>query len=195
MSAIPQKGDMAFSGPADVKHGMAFLKVIEFDRSYIEGFKAAADTLVQSILGPDAHRRYQMVIPVGYLYRHYLELQLKYRLFLGNESGIFTTTPKQRKGHFLTDLWERARILILKLYPNESRETLDAVEAIINEFHTIDETGEGFRYWMLNDNKTPSPEKLPVDFSLQNLSDQLAKMQNYLSTIAVKLEQECDGPG
>ncbi len=88
MAAIPRKGDKAFAGVADIEMGMTFLRVIGFDRSYAKGFKGAADTLVGSILGDDIHLRFQMVIPACYLYRHYLELEMKYVLFMDGKLKV-----------------------------------------------------------------------------------------------------------
>ncbi len=92
MAAIPRKGDKAFAGVADIEMGMTLLRVIGFDRSYAKGFKDAADTLVGSILGDDIHLRYQMAIPACYLYRHYLELEMKYALIMAGKLKVMTVT-------------------------------------------------------------------------------------------------------
>jgi hypothetical protein len=192
MAAIPRRGDKAFAGVTDVEMGMTFLRVIGFDRSYAEGFKGAADTLVESILCDDIHLRFQMVIPACYLYRHYLELEMKYILITAGKLKIMTLTDEDLETHELYPLWNLTRKVITTVVPAEPKVNLSAMEAIIQEFHCIDRSGQELRYHKRTDGKE-SLQKLEDDFSLANLRLTMAKVQIYFEGISGLLDAMFDG--
>jgi len=192
MAAIPRKGDKAFAGVADIEMGMTFLRVIGFDRSYAKGFKGAADTLVGSILGDDIHLRFQMVIPACYLYRHYLELEMKYVLFMAGKLKVRTVTDEDLETHELHPLWNMTRKVITMVVPDEPKASLGAMEAIIQEFHCIDPSGQELRYHKRTDGKE-SLQKLGDDFSLADLRLTMAKVQIYFERISGLLDAMFDG--
>ncbi|MFT7087557.1 MAG: hypothetical protein ACJAZX_000994 [Rickettsiales bacterium] len=50
---------------------------------YASGYKEAANLIAEQIMGKRVYKKYAMIYPIMYLYRHYLELQLK-NLIRGN---------------------------------------------------------------------------------------------------------------
>jgi hypothetical protein len=106
MSAIPRKGDRAFSGPTDIRMGVTFLHLMGINRSYIRGFQNAAETLVKTVKNSEAiHFTYGMVLPACFLYRHYLELEMKYILTQGDKLGIMAVSADDLEDHPLYPLW------------------------------------------------------------------------------------------
>jgi hypothetical protein len=82
--------------------------------------------------------------------------------------------------------------LILRLYPDESKEILGAMESIIQEFHEIDPIGQEFRYAKRTDQK-PSLTNLPNEFSLDDLLLTMAKVEVYFDGIVSVLDAKIDG--
>jgi hypothetical protein len=50
---------------------------------YAAGYKEAANLIAEQTMGKRVYKKYAMIYPIMYLYRHYLELQLK-NLIRGN---------------------------------------------------------------------------------------------------------------
>ena len=125
MATVPRKGDKAFAGSADIALGMTFLRLIGLDRSYAKGFKNAADTLIASILGDNIHLRFPMVIPACFLYRHYLELEMKYLLVMGSRLKFLKVTDEDLEIHQLHPLWNTTSKVITTLVPDEPKRTQD----------------------------------------------------------------------
>ena len=197
MAAIPRKGDKAFAGVAETEIGMTFLRAIGFDRTYAKGFKGAADTLVGSILGydtylGDTYLRFQMVIPACYLYRHYLELEMKYVLCMAGRLKVKTVIDEDLETHELHPLWNMTCKVITTVMPDEPKASLSAMEAIIQEFHCIDPSGQELRYPKRIDGKE-SLQKLGDDFSLADLRLTMAKVQIYFERISGLLDAMFDG--
>lgn len=109
---------------------------------YVDGYKDAADRLVEK------HEADFLVYPTMYLYRQYLELQLKSllrKLYLYH--GIQCSYPKT---HDLEELWRRARPLIEELMeevcPQETTDQNDCIEKRIEEFNLLDPDSSAFRF-------------------------------------------------
>jgi hypothetical protein len=113
-----------------------------------EAFKEAGDYIVEKALASPMHPdRY--FYPILFLYRHYLELQLKNLIALGHRLLGTAPTEQHKKAlskHFLDSLWEQAKELIAKTWPDEDSSQLTPIEEAITAFHEIDRTGEASRY-------------------------------------------------
>jgi len=124
---------------------------------HAKAFKDAADNILDSYGSASAPHNDMLLFPVLYLYRHYLELQLKDIVFLGIKCGDYTEVQiakmtENRKGHEkgilirhdLIKLWTAAKGLLAKHYPKGNQTAL--VEPIIQDFHKIDFDGQTIRY-------------------------------------------------
>jgi hypothetical protein len=101
------------------------------------GYKSAADRLVDIAINERASIDY-LVYPIGYLYRHYIELRLKTII----ESAI----QIWRDGHKLEDLWREVKPIIGNSSQWFDDQELEAVEEKIKEFVKIDPSSDAFRY-------------------------------------------------
>lgn len=139
----PRKGDRLF-----VSFGDPGTQALLYDWGhsfslYAEGYKKAADIIVQRIQETGWDQDY-LVFPVCFLYRHYLELQLKHLIHLGRQ--LVEGRSGFPQGHNIKKLWAECRPLLEKAFPGTEKEYLDPVEDSINEFDSIDRSSEEFRY-------------------------------------------------
>ncbi|MCA9023549.1 MAG: hypothetical protein KDA74_25550 [Planctomycetaceae bacterium] len=116
---------------------------------YAQGYFFAGDRLIESI----RHKRCDLdvlIYPVVYVYRHGIELSLKYLaeripVLLGH-SGEFTW------GHELLQNWRQVRELLVQTrtdYPGErsiKEKTLRWVDGVLRQFAELDPGGVTFRY-------------------------------------------------
>ena len=112
----PEIGDTLFSQGTPVN--AAFLERHPDYRSYhmTRGYKLAADLLVEQAEARGFSRRRQLVYPIVFCYRHFLELSLKDML---EKYGPMANVEPNRKGHQLESLWSNFRILLDNLRLDE----------------------------------------------------------------------------
>jgi hypothetical protein len=108
-----------------------------------EAFKDAADRLVDSI-DPGSTEQDHLAVPILFLYRHYLELDLKHVI----RSARIALRLKEEDlfDHRLLELWKTCRSLLEQIQPNDPSRSFDAVEALIAELFNLDPFATAFRY-------------------------------------------------
>ena len=110
--------------------------------TYIVGYKHAADILVEYVCENQSDQDI-LVYPIAFLYRHHLELQLK---FIISKGSILLGEDKQPPAtHKLDDLWEKCKAIIEKLSPEDGPD-LAEIENIIDELTKFDPYSTAFRY-------------------------------------------------
>jgi len=148
-----------------------------------ETYKKAADIIVSyindgKIVGhPDIY-----FFPIAYLYRHGIELYLKELVQHGIKLDILQKNKQLEKSmgdHKLYPLWNVVRIVLEEVWPDGDKNDLKNVERLIQEFHTIDPTGQTLRYLMDKTGK-PTTEKLPHSVDLKLLRDTCNGLFNFL---------------
>ncbi len=112
-----------------------------------KAFKTAGDLLVNQT-EEDAPERRNLVWPIVFCYRQYIELALK-DMIEEHGSKVVPEIKPDRKNHGLRDLWKSYRTLIgetlFEISTNDLPEVV-AVEACIAEFDQIDAGSYTFRY-------------------------------------------------
>lgn len=125
---------------------------------YIEGYRRAADLLAQEML--DGNDVDYLIYPMGYLYRHHVELQLK---FLIERSGELVDEPNlPRKVHTLQQLWDKLRPK-LKDLQSDSEEFLAETESGIKKLDSMDPSGQEFRYWKTTTDRPSLEDTFQID--------------------------------
>ena len=121
---------------------------------YIEGYKKAADKLIQEVKKESIYLDI-LVYPILFLYRQYIELQLKHLI---QESKTLLEKKKGNSSlthHNLLDLWNSVnshmRDIIEEYNYNEikeyiTKEDIKKINEIIREFDKIDPNSFSFRY-------------------------------------------------
>lgn len=180
--AWPLPGDKLFKGDSDPSHN-AVIRYLQSDRwdLYATAYKDAADALIDRVIetrqGMDS-----FVYPVAFLYRHYLELRLKELII--NSRFVLTLGPlpsQERDVHWLRKLWTECRNLLQMVWPDGSKEVLDAAEACILEFDLLDANSECFRYPEHKRGRTPTLAGLQ-DVSLRNLREVMGRLATLLES-------------
>jgi hypothetical protein len=137
------------------------------------GYKEAADLLVEAAIAERFHRD-QLVYPIVFCYRHYLELELKYII---NNYGRLVGVPPNTEDHDLEELWPAARRVITLDRPETADPAIDAVEAAIAEFSKIDPSSFTFRY---PTDKKGQPIAIGVEhLDLEQLRDTMKGIGNF----------------
>lgn len=133
-------------------------------------FKRAADKIVLILLtDDDPYHRDGIFMPVAYLYRHSLELKLKYLLELAVSCNLIQPENANAViiGHDLVRLWDLSKYSIQKHWPNSDKTVLNNTEALIRDFHKMDKSGQGLRYSHdIHGNKTISQYPRTIDLKL-----------------------------
>ena len=187
-SEWPNIGDRLFS-EGDPAQG-AFLANHPVERRHhlIEGYKQAADLLVEKT-EIEAWRSRKLVYPIVFCYRHFLELTLKAIL---EDYGSMGDVTRKRTHHKLEDLWEDFRTLLRNLDSDHLQEkATDAVEYCIAEFEKIDPFSDAFRY--------PDRKGQPFDIDhesidLPHLRDTVQVIENYFMASDAFLSELKDAP-
>ena len=146
--------------------------------AYLEGYRLAADTLVDHVKETGRSQDY-LVYPIVFLYRHYFELLLKLiiadgRELLDNKRGFPTH-------HRLIDLWNEAKGLTRRTWKTHDPPEMGEVDHVIAEFVKLDPEGESFRYPVKKDGKNTLPQIKLIN--LRQLSDSLKGVSEFLDGV------------
>jgi len=114
---------------------------------YTDGYKTAADELVQRLLASETvGRRDTHIFPILFLYRQFIELELKW-IFLVYSDADASAKKKLIRGeraHDLINLWEKAKPIVLE--SATLQEDVAIVEDYIMQFNELDKSSSSFRY-------------------------------------------------
>lgn len=112
---------------------------------YVSGYKNAAEILNRHVLENRVIGFDTLVYPIIFLYRQYIELQLKSLIKYGS---ILLDTPESfQKTHDINKLWKKCRKILEKIYEEEEDlESLSEIEEGIYQLSEIDPSSEAFRY-------------------------------------------------
>lgn len=187
----PKPGDSPFNSETSSWNEIAPIDPSVRGRGFwsrIIGFKRAADLLSMHAVG----HRYDintLALPIVTLYRHYLEIVLKE---LCKETRRASGRPADFPAHHgLVLIWQEIRDFSIKEFPNEDRESLDAVDAVIREFDGIDPTSMTFRYGV----GKRGEQLLPDDFTqinIKNLAEVMNATGRFLESFADMLGDALD---
>ncbi len=133
-----------------------------------DAYKEAADMIVSCIEEGKISKKPDMYFfPVAFLYRHSIELELKWLLQSGIQLRIYTTKDVEKimGEHELYPLWGKVRSMLEGF---EKNEVYSVVESQIREFDNLDKSGQAFRYSEDKKGKSTT-EKLPPTIDLLNL--------------------------
>jgi hypothetical protein len=154
------------------------------DVQLIDGFKDAADRVVEGSANESVHPD-KYFGPVGFLYRHYLELALKYIISCGQ--SLYDEQELPPHGHGLKSLWESARAYLIRAWPEGDSSELKIIEDAITDFDEIDSSGQEFRYVKTKKGNS-SLAHAPRIISLEHLKEKMHELYRFISGCALGLE-------
>lgn len=156
----------------------------EDDGGNVIAFKEAGDELVDFVARGEKYSWYEAFLrPIGFLYRHYLELELKYWIKELTEKPL-DRTGRMLKQHNLKKLWLELKPLIEPFCETkEDQVILSEVEDVILTFDEYDPTGQEFRY-----NRTTKDAEtlrnLPSRIDMQSVKCLITKVFNFFEGLS-----------
>jgi hypothetical protein len=160
---------------------------------HAQGYRRAAEVLVRRFL-EDPHgtagERDSLVLPILFLFRHYLEIRFKDIIVYGR---VLSGKPAQwRRGHDLQALWEEARQLCEAVYGADVLEQLTSVGECVVEVSQLDPDSTSFRY--PRDAKgRPLFEHLVIGF--RNLRSTIASVGDCLDGVSMDMSVRVQNGG
>lgn len=143
--------NLLFSGDKDWKANACLNWSLDSLGLYIEGYREAADMLVHDAVELSTKQDI-LVFPISFLYRQYIELQLKHII---RESRVFLEEGARfPEHHRINDLWSTANSLMVRIIKDHdqsikdyiTKEDIQAIKTIITEFVKVDPGSFAFRY-------------------------------------------------
>lgn len=147
---------------------------------YIEGYRKAGSLVAEQMLqGFDID---YLIYPMGFLYRHHVELQLKYLIEKCGELLEEGAAPAPT--HNLERLWNMLRTKIKEI-ESDSEEFLLEIDDGIKKLIQLDGTGQEFRYSKLKNEDRCLDHLQLVDIgklyeSLETLSSNLQSIHDHI---------------
>lgn len=155
-------------------------------------YKEAADRLVESLENFTPRFNSYPTPPIVYLYRHYLELHLKY--FAQELIPEFRNSPN-RYNHKIGELWQKLKPILIQTSQLNTYEVseIEAVEECIMEFADIDPDSFAFRY-PIDKKGQPlllgKPRLQDISYiNLQHLAEKMAGIYRFLSELDLLMMQ------
>ncbi len=152
-----------------------------------QGYKLAGDVLVQNSLGePRDHDN--LVYPILYCYRHYIEITLKEII---EKHGQWIGVTLSKRDHKLPELWGLFLRIAIEYHNDPSDDAALAVSACIDELAQVDPSSVAFRY--ARDKKTNYLIPLPfAGIDLVNLHDVMNGIANFFECADLAFDHERD---
>ena len=159
--------------------------------TYAMKFKAAADRLVQAVASGDAMLD-EMIIPIVFLYRHYIELSLKQIIEVGQElNGTRKTEPtKLDKCHNLKTLWREALALLTVHYGTDLPPEAANATSCIEDIDAYDPGSVSFRYPRDWDGKPYLSGTRHIN--IRNLYETMDRLAAFLDCMTIDLGRRCE---
>lgn len=120
---------------------MAMVDYSLTEERYIASYREAGEVLATDVMQDGMSDL--LVFPILFAYRHWLELELKSLITLGQRWRGENVEPVQT--HRLDVLWRLARAGIEAAFPNDPAD-LDTIESIVDELVSVDPESMSFRY-------------------------------------------------
>jgi hypothetical protein len=180
------KADVPVSPPAFLESGPSRWWM------YAESYRFAAATLVERF-AKTGHDQDFLALPVLFLYRHYVEVALK---FIEREASLLLGKPHPKpKGHGIRDRWGRVQPLLEEIWPNNADYKKDNrhVRSLIAQLDVVDPDSDTFRYPVDADGHS----NLPPELERLDLSHFAAEMEAFAHWVggvegALSAEQEAE---
>jgi hypothetical protein len=146
-----------------------WMDIFSRDKYLPNVYKESADMIIDRIEKGEVQGNTSIFIsPIAYLYRHSFELSLKKLIYQGIALEILEQNDKLKEilgDHKLCPLWNKVRIVLENVWLDGDKKDLANVERVIQQFHTVDESGQVFRYAADKNGNPIDKHSITVDFS------------------------------
>jgi len=178
----PKAGDEPFLASKNPRHEARLDMTYRTFGVYALAYKEAADCVVACAIRRRTRYPNFDMFPIGFLYRHYLELVLKEIICCGRRCSL--EEARISREHNLSRLWKEARPVFEEFWPDQHLHELALVENCISEFQKFDESSQGFRYPTDSKGRETLRSLIRVD---------LRKLRIVMTRVANFLDAACDG--
>lgn len=141
---MTQKFEPLFKPSSDYHNNACLNFMHDMSEGYIDGYKYAADELVNKIDKTGVDQDY-LVYPIVFLYRQHLELLLK-RIIKSGRKHLATQEQGYPTHHKLKDLWSLAKSLRKEIWNENHPSEFEIVDHVISEYTLYDPASMAFRY-------------------------------------------------
>ncbi len=191
-TVFPQKGDKLFVTGDDWQNNALLHFVPDSRGLYIAGYKYAGDRLAQSLIEDRSHQD-ALILPIVFLYRHYIELCLKYITSEGKallDEGENEKAQK-KETHSLRKLWQECKTILdaigIEHGMYAEKDIVESVDAIIIELADKDDRSDGFRYpFDLKSNVTLHGLEV---INVRNLKEIMARVALFFDTESIAISE------
>jgi len=173
---LPILGDQLFIEGKDWFNNACLNYIKDNWDLYIQGYKLAADKLVEYVTEKNVDQDL-LIFPIVFLYRQYIELQLKIIIREGNK--LLDIKEDFENIHELDKLWFKVKEIIIKNSFETDTNILIAIDDYISQFHKIDPTSFSFRY--PEDKKRNKNLKGLEKINIRNFSEVINKLAVFLN--------------
>lgn len=177
----PSKGDTLFGEATGPDGDWAYNACLMGPDPWMlaRGYHDAAHHLFESIEATDArHLNDAVVLPILFLWRHFLELTLK-TLLMDLMSYNRGGAGPIRATHRLDYIWRDVRKELVLFAGGKREPELEAIDAVIGEFMKHDPKGIDFRY-ATDISGNPTQKTLPRLINLKKLDHVMRGVANFL---------------
>ena len=149
-----------------------------------EGYHLAAKNLTENLIKKHNFPDYEGY-PIIFLYRHSLELYLKFLIYksakLINFKSLKFLQIKLENSHKLIYLSNLAKDLLIKLFPNDKglEDLMPEIIELCKQFETLDENSYSFRYPITTKGEISTDKHLVV-----NIDSVYNTMEKYLEILS-----------
>ncbi len=150
---------------------------------YVEGYRIAAEKLIDDVLNTQ-NERDTLIYPFVFLYRHYLEIQLKEIIQIG--SDLLNENAEIITSHDLFQLWLSAKIIINNIWhPDTDNNDMDKMEGIIKAISMIDTKSDSFRY-PYDTKRKPNLKGISV-INLREFKESITPLVQFLDGVSLAI--------
>ena len=174
----PRRGDRLFRKGGRGTLAAFTMASLRSEGLVATGFKNAADGLVEHV---GRHGRDDsLILPILFLYRHYIEMQLKdIALHVHRWDGKGERYVRTHDLSLLVSVLDHPDLNEAQTSP-EDEEARRAVRQCVLEFHRMDPRGTEMRY----------PEKAPLEqLDLGHLKSTMEGLANYLDAVSDQIQE------
>ncbi|MCS4503396.1 hypothetical protein NYO91_04795 [Arhodomonas aquaeolei] len=179
----PRSGDRPFVTTDDEEKGVGFSPELRSRQVFIwDGYMCAASTLIDECRR-DPGKRYFLVYPIFFNYRHALELGMKW-IVAQYGSYVASGEVAAERGHDLWKLWKPCKKVIIDIGTNTS--AVQYVEQVIKDFHELDNSGMRLRYATGRDGGLYELPSYRID--LDNLQEVMMGIEHFFDGVDGQLD-------
>jgi len=184
---MSHKIEPLFKSDSDWRNNACLNFQQDMSHGYIEGYKRAADTLVNTIIDTGRDQDY-LVYPIVFLYRQHIELLLKNTIYLGNK--LLGNKSDHPHHHQLNNLWLIVISMTKSIFNEDDSPDFKFVSHVINELCKADPDSFSFRYHKDKDGAKTNSNIVHVN--LRHLGETINEVSVILDSIHTAFDFKLD---